>query len=178
MPIEQGAARENEAQIAVHWKEEDYVLPSPKFVAQANLTDRCGERFIREHFPDCFKEYADLLDWYQDLGHHARHKQSAVLEMVRRRQDSTSVTTVSIAISPSTRTRRRSISSPSRSTKTIQHVTYQELYVRVNEVAALLQRLLRSQEGRPSDAAHADGGGAADHDARLRAARRHSLAGL
>ena len=28
-----------EAQIAVHWKEEEYFQPSPKFIGQANLTD-------------------------------------------------------------------------------------------------------------------------------------------
>ena len=33
------APRENEAQIAVHWKEEEYFHPSPKFIGQANLND-------------------------------------------------------------------------------------------------------------------------------------------
>ena len=28
-----------EAQIAVHWKEEDYYHPSPKFIGQANASD-------------------------------------------------------------------------------------------------------------------------------------------
>ena len=30
----------SEAEIAVHWQEEDYVNPPEKFVSQANLTDR------------------------------------------------------------------------------------------------------------------------------------------
>ena len=29
----------NEAQIAVHWKEEEFYHPTAKFVSQANLTD-------------------------------------------------------------------------------------------------------------------------------------------
>jgi hypothetical protein len=29
----------SEAQIAVHWKEEEYYHPTAKFVGQANLTD-------------------------------------------------------------------------------------------------------------------------------------------
>ena len=33
------AVAATEAQIAVHWKEEDYLYPSPKFIGQANLTD-------------------------------------------------------------------------------------------------------------------------------------------
>jgi Acetyl-coenzyme A synthetase N-terminus len=34
------------------------------FVEQANAADPAiFERFSEEHFPDCFKEYADLLTW-------------------------------------------------------------------------------------------------------------------
>src|SRR6266852_1651468 len=58
--------RENEAQIAVHWKEEDYFRPSAKFVGQANLHDPATvERFSERYFPECFREYAALLDWDQ-----------------------------------------------------------------------------------------------------------------
>ena len=54
----------SEAQIAVHWREEEYYQPPAKFIAQANVSDPAiFERFSEEHFPDCFKEYADLLDW-------------------------------------------------------------------------------------------------------------------
>ena len=54
----------SEAQIAVHWREEEYYEPPAAFVAQANAADPAIlERFSEEHFPDCFKEYADLLDW-------------------------------------------------------------------------------------------------------------------
>ena len=56
----------SEAQIAVHWKEEEYIYPPAPFIAQANMTDpSIYERFSLEHFPECFKEYADLLTWYQ-----------------------------------------------------------------------------------------------------------------
>lgn len=54
----------SEAQIAVHWREEDYVFPPAEFVEQANASDPAiRERFSEEHFPECFKEYADLLSW-------------------------------------------------------------------------------------------------------------------
>ena len=107
----------SEAEIAVHWQEEAYVHPPEKFIAQANLTDKTVfERFSLDNFPDCFKEYADLLDWYKTW--------DATLDTSNPPfwrwfvgGKSTPVITVSIAISPSTRTRRRSISSPSRSTK-------------------------------------------------------------
>ena len=63
---EEKKSKTSEAQIAVHWKEEGYIHPSPQFVAQANLSNPdVFERFNLDRFPDCFKEYADLLDWYQ-----------------------------------------------------------------------------------------------------------------
>ena len=37
----------NEAQIAVHWKEEEYYHPTAKFVGQANLTDPSVQRAIQ-----------------------------------------------------------------------------------------------------------------------------------
>jgi acetyl-CoA synthetase len=56
--------KENEAQIAVHWKEEEYFQPSAKFIGQANLNDPATvERFSEKHFPECFREYAELLHW-------------------------------------------------------------------------------------------------------------------
>jgi len=58
------AAQVSEAQIAVHWREEENYPPPAAFVAQANASDRAiFERFTEDKFPDCFKEYADLLDW-------------------------------------------------------------------------------------------------------------------
>jgi acetyl-CoA synthetase len=54
----------SESQIAVHWHEEEYYDPPKKFIEQANAADPdILERFSEEHFPDCFKEYADLLTW-------------------------------------------------------------------------------------------------------------------
>ena len=56
--------RASESQIAVHWREEDYFFPSAKFIGQANVSDpSILERFSESKFPECFKEYADLLSW-------------------------------------------------------------------------------------------------------------------
>src|SRR5208282_5055065 len=56
----------SEAEIAVHWQEEAFVRPPNSFIAQANLTDPAVfDRFGLENFPECFKEYADLLDWFK-----------------------------------------------------------------------------------------------------------------
>jgi acetyl-CoA synthetase len=54
----------SESQIAVHWREEEYIYPPESFVAQANANDPAiYDRFDEKNFPDCFTEYADLLTW-------------------------------------------------------------------------------------------------------------------
>jgi acetyl-CoA synthetase len=54
----------SEAQIAAHWREEEYFSPPARFIGQANASDPAiRERFREEDFPECFKEYADLLTW-------------------------------------------------------------------------------------------------------------------
>src|SRR5438876_11264717 len=64
MAIEEEGTQVSEAQIAVHWREEEYFQPPAKFIGQANASDpSIFERFSEEHFPECYKEYADLLTW-------------------------------------------------------------------------------------------------------------------
>ena len=54
----------NESQIASHWKEEELIYPSESFTKQANLSDKnVKKQFSIENFPDCFKEYSDLISW-------------------------------------------------------------------------------------------------------------------
>jgi acetyl-CoA synthetase len=54
----------SEAQIAVHWREEEYFEPPDTFAAQANASNPdILERFSEERFPDSFVEYAEMLDW-------------------------------------------------------------------------------------------------------------------
>ena len=66
LPKQNAVIETSEAQIAVHWREEEYYYPSAKFVGQANLTDPdINERFSEKNFPECFREYADMLSWDQ-----------------------------------------------------------------------------------------------------------------
>jgi acetyl-CoA synthetase len=62
---ENGQAEEvSESQIAVHWREEGYFFPPAAFIGQANASDpRIIDRFREDRFPECFREYADLLEW-------------------------------------------------------------------------------------------------------------------
>ena len=58
------SAESSEATIAVHWREEGYYPPPPKFIGQANASDPAIlDRFAEANFPECFREYADLLEW-------------------------------------------------------------------------------------------------------------------
>ncbi|RMD89383.1 MAG: acetate--CoA ligase [Calditrichaeota bacterium] len=124
---------------AVHWQEEEYYYPSPKFIGQANVYDPdMKKRFTLDKFPDYFVEFAELLDWdkywekvlddsnppfykwfvggrlnacYNCVDRHLdKHKNKTALHFV-----------------------------PEPENEPIHHVTYQELYRRVNETAAVLQ---------------------------------------
>jgi len=133
------AAETSEAQIAVHWREEEYYYPPATFVGQANMADpNINERFSEKNFPECFREYADLLSWdkywqttldtskppfwkwfvggkinasYNCVDRHqAKYKNKAAIIFVPELEEEAPVA-----------------------------VTYRELYVRVNEFAALLR---------------------------------------
>ena len=137
----------SEAQIAVHWQEEGYFHPSKVFIDQANMTDEgIYDRFSLDNFPECYKEYADLLDWdktwektldtsdapfwkwfvggrinacYNCLDRHLdKHKNKAAIHFVPEPED-----------------------------EPMQHVTFQELFVRVNEFAALLRDFAGVKKG-------------------------------
>jgi acetyl-CoA synthetase len=138
-PGKQAATEVSEAEIAVHWKEEEYFYPPARFIAQAYLADPAvAERFGSEHFPECFREYADMLSWdrywhttldtsdapfwkwfvggklnacYNCVDRHLRrYRNKAALVFVPEPEGDAHVV-----------------------------VTYQELYARVNEVAAVLR---------------------------------------
>jgi len=129
----------SEAQIAVHWKEEETYPPNPQFIAQANMTDpNIREKFGEENFPNCFKEYADMLDWYEywhttlDTSNppywkwFVGGKLNACYNCVDRHL-------------PKYKNKTALHFVPEPENERIEHITYQELYVKVNEFAALLK---------------------------------------
>jgi len=129
----------NESQIAVHWKEEEYYHPTAKFVGQANLTDpSVNERFSIDKFPECFKEYADMLSWDQywhttlDTSNapfwkwFVGGKLNACYNCVDRHL-------------PKYGNKAALIFVPEPEDAGHQAITYQELWARVNEVAAMLR---------------------------------------
>ncbi|HLI70768.1 MAG TPA: acetate--CoA ligase [Ktedonobacteraceae bacterium] len=139
MANEQEEAFVSETQIAVHWREEEYYQPSPKFIGQANASDpSIYERFSEEHFPECFREYADLLTWDQywhttlDTSNppfwkwFVGGKLNACYNCVDRHL-------------ATDRNKAALIWVPEPESEATLAITYQELYMRVNEFAALLR---------------------------------------
>jgi acetyl-CoA synthetase len=129
----------SEAQIAVHWREEDYYPAPAKFIGQANATDPAiFERFSEERFPECFKEYADLLDWdaYWHTTLDTSNPPFWKWFVGGRLNASSNCVDRHLATS---RNKAALIWVPEPEAEDTTAITYQELYKRVNEFAALLQ---------------------------------------
>ncbi len=144
---EKESVETSEAQIAVHWQEEDYYYPSAKFIAQANMTDETiYERFSLENFPNCYKEYADLLEWYEYwdtildtsdapcwkwfVGGKINASYNCIDRHLKDHKNKTAIHYV-----------------PELENEKTEHITYQELYVRVNEFAAILRDFAGLKKG-------------------------------
>jgi acetyl-CoA synthetase len=134
-----GVAETTEAQIAVHWREEEAYDPPESFVRQANLNDPAvTERFSEKNFPECFNEYAELLTWYErwhttlDTSDppfwkwFVGGKINASFNCIDRHLDKY-------------RNKAAIITVPEPEDEAPVALTYQELYVRVNEFAAVLR---------------------------------------
>jgi acetyl-CoA synthetase len=129
----------SEAQIAVHWREEEKFFPPATFIAQANAADpSIRERFSEERFPDCFKEYADLLSWdaYWDTTLDTSNPPFWKWFVGGRLNASYNCVDRHLETS---RNKAALIWVPEPETDIPVPVTYQELYRRVNEFAALLR---------------------------------------
>jgi len=134
-----GEAPVSEAQIAVHWKEEEFYQPPARFIGQANAADPdIFERFSEEHFPDCFKEYADLLTW--DTYWHTTLDTSnpPFWNWFVGGRLNASYNCVDRHLATS-RNKAAIIWVPEPEEEETRAITYQELYGRMNEFAALLR---------------------------------------
>ena len=139
--------RVSEAQIAVHWREEDYYQPSAKFIGQANASDPAIlERFSEEHFPDCFKEYADLLSWDEYWHTVLDTSNPPFWKWFVGGRLNASYNCVDRHLATD-RNKAAVIWVPEPEDEPTLAVTYQELYRQVNEVAALLRDFCGVQAG-------------------------------
>jgi acetyl-CoA synthetase len=129
----------SEAQIAVHWKEEAYIYPPARFSAQANMGDPgIYERMSLDRFPDCFKEYAELLSWYQYWHTTLDTSDAPCWKWFVGGKINAAYNCVDRHLAKY-KNKAAIIYVPEPEDEPHQVVTYQELYVRVNEFAALLR---------------------------------------
>src|SRR5260370_13477 len=129
----------SEAEIAVHWQEEKYYHPTSAFIAQANLADeKVYERFSLDNFPQCFDEYAELLDWYKRWDKTLDTSNAPFWKWYVGGRINTSYNCVDRHL-PKSKNKTAIHFVPELEDEAIRHVTYQELYVQVNEFAALLR---------------------------------------
>ncbi|MFP4159384.1 MAG: acetate--CoA ligase [Desulfobacterales bacterium] len=127
------------AHYAVHWQEEEYYYPGPEFIGQANCTDPdIFKRFSLDNFPECYKEFGDLLDWDHYwhttldtseapvwkwfVGGRLNASYNCVDRHLDKYKNKTAIHFV-----------------PELEEEPVVHMTYQELYRRVNETAAVLR---------------------------------------
>lgn len=128
-----------EAQIAVHWQEEDYYYPSSKFVGQANVTDPAiYERFSLDNFPDCFIEFAEMLTWYKYWDEVLDTSDAPCWKWFKGGKINASYNCIDRHLKDN-KNKTAIHFVPELEEERIDHITYQELYVRVNEFAALLR---------------------------------------
>ena len=143
----EGSEQISEAEIGVYWKEEELISPPTKFIAQANMADpNIFERFKEENFPECFKEYADLLSWDRSwsttldtsnppfwkwfVGGKLNASYNCVDRHLRKYKNKAAIIWV-----------------PEPESEPDEVVTYQELHNRVNEFALVLQEFAGLKKG-------------------------------
>jgi acetyl-CoA synthetase len=131
----------SEALIAVHWREEGYYPPPEKFVFQANASDPAiRENYTEDKFPDCFTAYADLLTWYKKWDTVLDTSNAPFWKWWVGGELNASYNCVDRHLETHPN-KAALIWVPEPESEVHQAITYRELYVRVNEFAAVLKDL-------------------------------------
>ena len=129
----------SEAQIAVHWREEEFYYPPAKFIGQANASDPAIlDRFSEENFPECFKEYADLLSWDHYWHTTLDSSNPPFWKWFVGGKLNASYNCIDRHLEKN-RNKSAILWAPEPENEEIKSITYQELYHQVNEFAALLR---------------------------------------
>ena len=137
----------SESEIAVHWREEEFIYPPAKFIGQANASDpSIFERFREENFPECFKEYADLLTWDKYWHTTLDTSNAPFWKWFVGGRLNASYNCVDRHLAKY-RNKAALIWVPEPEDQVTQAITYQELYKRVNEFAALLRDFCGLKQG-------------------------------
>lgn len=127
--------------------EQNLIYPTYEFVAQANVTDPdIFKRMSLDKFPYYYKEFADMLDWDQYwhtildtsdapcwkwfVGGRLNASYNCVDRHLKKNKNKAAIHYV-----------------PEPEGEAIEHITYQNLYMRVNEVAAVLRDEMGLKKG-------------------------------
>jgi acetyl-CoA synthetase len=137
----------SEAQIAVHWKEEPLINPPVSFIAQANMNDRSIlDRFSEKNFPECFREYANLLSWDRYWHTTLDTSNPPFWKWFVGGKLNVSYNCVDRHLSKY-RNKAAIIWVPEPESEPPQVITYQDLYKKVNEFALVLQQFAGLKKG-------------------------------
>ena len=126
----------------MHWREEDYYpTRRPRFTAQANASDPAiRDQFTEDKFPDCFTAYADLLTWYKPWDTVLDTSNAPFWKWFVGGELNASYNCVDRHLETHPN-KAALIWLPEPESEAHQAITYRELYVRVNEFAAVLKEL-------------------------------------
>jgi acetyl-CoA synthetase len=133
------SSESSEALIAVHWREEGYYPPPAKFTAQANASDPAiRDQYTEDKYPDCFTAYADLLTWSKPWDTVLDTSDAPFWKWFVGGELNASYNCVDRHMETHPN-KAALIWVPEPESEAHQAITYRELYVRVNEMAALLR---------------------------------------
>ena len=104
------------------------------------------KRFSLENFPNCFKEYADLLDWYEYWHTTLDTSDAPCWKWFVGGKINASYNCVDRHLAKN-RNKTAIHFAPEPLNEKYEHITFQELYVRVNEFAALLRDFAKLKRG-------------------------------
>ena len=142
-----GQTEVSESQIAAHWKEEDVIRPSEQFVAQANMADpEVFDRFTEDNFPEYFREYADLLTWDKEWDTTLDSSNPPFWKWFVGGKLNASYNCVDRHLAKS-KNKAAFIWVSEQEQESDRVLTYQDLYVKVNEFAALLRDFAGVKDG-------------------------------
>jgi acetyl-CoA synthetase len=139
--VTEETAESSGAGIAVHWKEEGTYPPPAAFIAQANAPDASIlDQFTEDKFPECFEAYADLLTWSKKWDTVLDTSNAPFWKWFVGGELNASYNCVDRHLEDKAN-KAAIIWVPEPESEKHEAITYKELYVRVNEFAAVLQSL-------------------------------------
>ncbi len=125
--------------ISAYWRDEALIEPPEAFVRQANVnTPELFERMAEANFPQCFDEYARLLDWSQEWAHTLDASRPPFFRWFVGGELNACFNCVDRHL-PQAADRAAFHFVPEDETEPPTTISYQELYRRVNELAAVLR---------------------------------------